>query len=383
MVPSKTATDGSLSQEREGAQPSRLVADRRSDLESNAESEEIEERVSCPQRVSTQKVYSAKWGVYQRWCKNTKVASETPSVKDIQRFFLFLFKEKGLLPGTIQGYRSALANQLYGKVHWDISKDPSLSRLIESFFRDRPVIDRRLPAWDLRVVLQSLTKAPFEPLANVPLKFLTLKTVFLITLASGKRRSEVHALLHSRVRRDKNWSYVSLEPSSRFIAKNQIARNSVNILQPIIINSLSSTLSEELKDDRLLCPVRALRYYLERTKDIRGDRELLFISHWQGHKSDIKRCTISSWLVQTIRLALQSCSEEAAKICNVKAHDIRALAASWAFKSGVSLDDVMKACSWRAHNTFISHYLKDIALSNPHGTYSLGPIVAAQQISQL
>jgi hypothetical protein len=88
---------------------------------------------------------------------------------------------------TCSRYRSALANQLYDKVHWDISKDPSLSRLIESFFRDRPVIDRHLRAWDLRVVLQSLTKAPFEPLANVPLKFLTLKTVFLITLGFGEK----------------------------------------------------------------------------------------------------------------------------------------------------------------------------------------------------
>jgi hypothetical protein len=122
---------------------------------------------------------------------------------------------------------------------------------------------------------------------------------------------------------------------------------------------------------------------LEGTKVIRGDRELLFISHWQGYKSYIKICTISSWLVQTIRLALQSSSEEAAKIWHVKALDIRALTASWAFKSGVALDDVMKACSWRAHKSFISHYLKDIALSNPHGTYSLGSIVAAQQISQL
>jgi hypothetical protein len=296
---------------------------------------------------------------------------------------LFLFKEKGLLPGTIQGYRSALANQLYGKVQWDISQDPSLTRLLESFFRDRPVIDRRLPAWDLRVVLQSLTKAPFEPLAQVPLKFLTLKTVFLITLASGKRRSEVHALLHSRVRRDKHWSYVSLEPSSRFIAKNQLARQSTNILQPIVIPALSPTLSEELKEDRLLCPVRALRYYLDRTKEIRGDRELLFISHWQGHRSDIKRSTISSWLVQTIRLCLQSCSDESARLCNVRAHDIRALAASWAFRSGVALEDVMKSCSWRAHNTFISHYLRDIALTDPEGKFSLGPIVAAQQVSQL
>jgi hypothetical protein len=71
MVSSKTAIDGSLSQECEGSQPSRLVAEGRLDLESNAESEEIEERVSSPQQVYTQKVYSAKWGVFQRCCKNT------------------------------------------------------------------------------------------------------------------------------------------------------------------------------------------------------------------------------------------------------------------------------------------------------------------------
>ena len=158
---------------------------------------------------------------------------------------------------------------------------------------------------------------------------------------------------------------------------------STNILQPIVIPALGPTLSGDLKEDKLLCPVRALRYYLDRTKAIRGDRELLFISHWPGHKSDIKRTTISSWLVQTIRICLQSCSDETAKHCNVRAHDIRALAASWAFKSGVALEDIVKACSRRAHNTFTSHYLRDLALSDPEGKFSLGPIVAAQQVSRL
>jgi hypothetical protein len=82
-----------------------------------------------------------------------------------------LFKEKGLHPVTIQGYRSALSNHMHGKVQWDIARYPSLNRLIESFFRDKPVIDRPIPLWNLQVVLQSLTKAPFEPLALAPLKF--------------------------------------------------------------------------------------------------------------------------------------------------------------------------------------------------------------------
>jgi hypothetical protein len=33
----------------------------------------------------------------------------------------------------------------------------------------------------------------------------------------------------------------------------------------------------------------------------------------------------------------------------------------------VVLEEVMKACSWRAHDTFTSHYLKDLALTNPKG----------------
>jgi hypothetical protein len=116
------------------------------------------------------------------------------------------------------------------------------------------------------------------------------------------------------------------------MAKNRVAKHGTSVLQPIIIPALAPTLSGELKDDNLLCPVRALKYYLDHTKDLQGDRELMmFISHWKGHKADIKKKTISSWLIQTIRLALQSYSEETAKLCNVRAHDIRAHVASYAF----------------------------------------------------
>ena len=228
-------------------------------------------------------------------------------------------------------------------------------------------------------MLQKLTEAQFEPMAIAPLKLVTYKTVFLVALASGKRRSEVHALLHSRLRTDKKWTYVSLEPSNRFIAKNQLAKHGNNILQPIILKALGPSLSAELKQDKTLCPVRALRFYLDKTKDMRQGKELLFISHWPSHKTDIVKTTISGWLVKTIRICLQSCPDKSANLANVRAHDVRAMAASWAFRSGVALEEVMRACSWRAHNTFTSFYLKDIALENPEGQISLGPVVVAQQ----
>ena len=58
------------------------------------------------------------------------------------------------------------------------------------------------------------------------IKHLTLKTAFLIALASGKRRSEIHARVANKVLNLGQWEKVALFPSSDFIAKNQLAQRS-------------------------------------------------------------------------------------------------------------------------------------------------------------
>ena len=63
----------------------------------------------------------------------------------------------------------------------------------------------------------------------------------------------------------------------------------------------------------------------------------------------------------------------------LRAHDVRAFAASAAFRGGVSLDQILSACHWKAHNTFTQFYLKDVAWADSE-LYHLGPIVAAQQV---
>ena len=57
-------------------------------------------------------------------------------------------------------------------------------------------------AWDLSLVLRALTRYPFESkdMSTISLKHLTLKTVFLLSLASGAQRGEIHALDLSRIR---------------------------------------------------------------------------------------------------------------------------------------------------------------------------------------
>ena len=199
-----------------------------------------------------------------------------PPLKAIADFLLYLFQDRKLQPGTIDGYRSAIADKL-GNSTINASKDENLTHFLDSFHRDRPKGRRGIPSWNLSLVLHQLTKVPFEPLKEASLKHLTFKTVFLLALGSGKRRSEIHAWLHKNIRHQSGWSKVSLYPSPSFLSKNQLAKEGPYSVAPVVIPALASILDKSLKGDRFLCPVRALRYYLDRTSYIRQNKELVFV----------------------------------------------------------------------------------------------------------
>ena len=197
------------------------------------------------------------------------------------------------------------------------------------------------------------------------LKFVTLKTVFLITLATGRRRSEIHSICHSGIsftEVDGNLTY-SLPVHADFLAKNQLASKGQDITKGIYITSLRKFLGPDLWDseDRFLCPVRALKYYLTHTKQFRRKRLLLFIPYSLNIDRELCSSTISGYIVQAIHMAysekdlvtlLQS------RGVNIKAHQVKSAASSWAFLMGkTSMQQLMNACFWRSQTTFASHYL--------------------------
>ena len=358
-------------------QPPCLVS-RSGQLQEQGFSVEVAERIAAPQRASTRTIYKSKWALFEKWCRENSVDFSTPSVKQISDFFMYLYQDLNRRPSTIDGYRTAIVDTL-GPSGQHIAHNEDLHRLFSSLNRDRPKSSRNLPKWNLSVVLNELTKAPFEPMKDTDLKHLTLKT-FLLALASGKRRSEIHAWVANKVSNLGQWEKVALFPSSDFIAKNQLAREGSQSVSPVTIPALTTIVDRQFKEDRTLCPVRALRYYLDRTKDLRGSRSLLFISFKKGHTSDIRPATLSSWLKQTILLCYKQADQQALDLVQAKAHDIRAFAASKAFYGGVSVDQIMQACHWKAHNTFTNFYLKDLTWSDNDNNLYLGPVVAAQQV---
>ena len=376
--PTQTVPQLCVPQQSTTAEPPRLVS-RSGQLQEQGFSVEVAERIAAPQRSSTKTIYRSKWALFEKWCRENSVDFSTPSVKQISDFFMYLYQDLNRRPSTIDGYRTAIVDTL-GPTAQHIAHNADLHRLLSIFHRDRPKSSRNLPKWNLSVVLNELTKAPFEPMKDSDLKHLTLKTAFLLALASGKRRSEIHAWVANKVANLGQWEKVALFPSSDFIAKNQLAREGSQSVSPVTIPALTTIVDRQFKEDRTLCPVRALRFYLDRTKDLRGSRSLLFISFKKGHTSDIRPATLSSWLKQTILLCYKQADQQALDSVQVKAHDIRAFAASKAFYGGVSVDQIMQACRWKAHNTFTNFYLKDLTWSDTDNNMYLGPVVAAQQV---
>ena len=282
--------------------------------------------------------------------------------------FMYLYQDLSRRPSTIYGYRTTIVDTLGPTAH-HIVHNADLHRLLSSFHRDRPQSSRNLPKWNLSVVLNELTKAPFEPMKDPDLKHLTLKTAFLLALASSKRRSEIHAWVSNKVSNLGQWEKVALFPSFDFIAKNQLARKGSQSVSPVTIPALTTIVDRQFKEHRTLCPVRALR-----------SQSLLFISFKKGHTSDIRPATLSSWLKQTILLCYKQADQQALDLVQVKVHDVRAFTASKAFYSGVSVDQIMQACHWKAYNTFTNFYLKALTWSDNDNNMYLGPVVVAQQV---
>ena len=321
-------------------------------------------------------MYKTRTNVFINWCKSHELDGSNPTIAYIATFFMCLFETKKLQASSIMGYRSALAD--YYPKDLSIRSSEVLNKLISSFFRDRPWIERSLVPWDLSIVLTSLAKPPFEPLAKVPIKYLTFKTVFLVVFATSRRRSEIHALSRKRTKISPVTGAITTAPALSFLAKNQRA-NAVERMKDIDIPSLSRLVGSDLPNDALNCPVRALSIYMERTDGYRGDRDRLFLSQVTSCQKDIAPGTISSWLKSTIAECYTLAKQRRDSEIPIRGHQVRALSASWAAKGNVSMSQLMNACFWKSQNTFTSHYLRDVWIDKD-GECSIGPVVAAQQI---
>ena len=131
---------------------------------------------------------------------------------------------------------------------------------------------RRLPAIAsiLEVVLSYLRRS--DPMLSLTLDMLQAKCLFLVAVASGRRVSELAHLGGDQPFLHLTTSSVSLIYTPVSIAKNE---DPTSLQAPLVVNSVSATAPE--KQERLVCPVRAIYYWREFiTKNSNRDRLQLF-----------------------------------------------------------------------------------------------------------
>ncbi len=111
-------------------------------------------------------------------------------------------------------------------------------------------------------VLRALKGPPFEPLQSTNLRSLSLKTALLLVLASVKQVGDLQALSISPACLEfgPNDSKVILKPRHGYVPK---VLSTPFRAQVITLSALPP--SEEDRELSLLCPVRALRIYFERS----------------------------------------------------------------------------------------------------------------------
>ena len=231
----------------------------------------VAEQSSLARRPSLRAIYQVRWSIYRSWCREQGHSVSRPTLAKVADFLYWLLYTRGLSVSSLRGYRSVLSAVF--RFHLpSLSSDPVIRDLLRSFRLSSGECVLRPPAWDLSKVLRYLVSPVFEPLSQAPFRALTLKTLFLLALATAKRVGELQALssVVTFVGGDACLSYIP-----QFVAKSESLTRSIP--RSFLVKSLAD-FAAGLDIDLLLCPVRALRFYLLRTRSLSPCRHRLLVS---------------------------------------------------------------------------------------------------------
>ena len=265
---SQTAPLPSLSPEPPRASADCLAYIQRSARHSGFSSVVARQLTLCRRR-STRVNYQAKWAVYHAWCHRHGHSVSRPSMPKVADFLLYLRRSLSLSYSSTASYRSMLSG-VFRFILPELSSHIVLHDLLRSFCLERPLPSSRVPPWDLLLVFRFLRGPPFEPVSSCSLRDLTQKVLFLVSLATACWRTSGclsgcflfwlrHYLSHLPEFRAKT------EPSANPLPRSFCVRS-------------QSDFAGDLPDELLLCPVRALRLYLNRVSSISPRPRTLFLS---------------------------------------------------------------------------------------------------------
>ena len=334
-------------------------------------SRETAQMMSRSLRESSLHVYESQWARFVSFCRSKRWHVFRVRSHHFSTYMMHLFRD-GLLPLTIISHRTSVA---YVLCHWvyDPAANPHIKLLIRAFWPERPVQRRIMPKWDLHLVLLALMRPPFTAESDeqdetsddvIPLKWRTMKTVFLLALASARWRSYIHPL--------------SVAPGRCvfFERKHTAPASGISFAGTWVSRQESATIAGSGVDLRTgYSPSRSVRSGEDALpiQAIKADvYTLLEPQHQRYHEKSYQQMDCGD-----SQGSLHSSWER--ECDRVTAHEVRALSASWAYNCQVVLPEILSAAFWRSSGVFQNSYLQDMGCI-ADGMSTLGPVVVAQDI---
>ena len=139
---------------------------------------------------------------------------------------------------------------------------------MKGIFKLRPPKSRYTHTWNADIVLNFLKC--FDHNEDIPLSYVTYKLVMLLALSTAQRAQTIHKLLISEM----------------MFGENLVVIPMTSILKHTTERSYKFTIELRAYDeDPDLCVIRVLKVYLDRTKELRGGIDPLFISFHKPYKA--------------------------------------------------------------------------------------------------
>ncbi len=150
---------------------------------------------------------------------------------------------------------------------------------------------------------------------------------------------------------------VTLKPRLGYVPKSLSTPFRVQVVALSAFTPELAT-SSDATPNQVLCLVRALRVYVDRTAQFRQSEQLFVCFGGSTKGQPVFKQRLSNWLVKAIALAYLSQGMQCP--IGVRAHLTRAVASSWAWTKGSSIKDISMVAGWFSQNNFARFYNLDV-----------------------
>ena len=262
-------------------------------------------------RDSFSHLYNTHWKLFTDWLAPKDYPTQSASYHHWADYLVHMFNQNKQV-NTIKVHPSSNTGALRLLNTLNQLQDDTITNLAKAKAIQRPRTTQVLTKWCPSVVLKAFFKPFFTNNGSdkIPLDLLAFKTAFLVSLESAARGLDLVAL---------SWANHYITFSSDYLGARHVSIKMVPKFMPL--NARLNTIPNPIsfpgiahlfprKPQRLLCPVRVLGLYINRTQPLadQAGSDCLFVHFKPDNQVFTSHCRL--WVSEAIQLAYDLAPEE-------------------------------------------------------------------------